>query len=156
MSKFARIENGVALEVFTAPEGFTISDCFHADVAMLFSACPANVTPGSTVDAAGKWTIEQAPSTAPAPAAEAPKIGPIAFKLLFSAQERIKAKQLRPTDDFLEDFWGLLDDPRTDVVDLGLDSVQAAVEYTLTVVKAAGVEIDIPSRKAEILSGQVQ
>ncbi|MDP3639472.1 MAG: hypothetical protein Q8R51_19095, partial [Azonexus sp.] len=65
-------------------------------------------------------------------------------------------KQLRSTDDFLEDFWGLLDDPRTDVVDLGLGSVQAAVEYTLTAVKAAGVELDVPSRKAEILSGQVQ
>lgn len=84
------------------------------------------------------------------------KISPIAFKLLFTPAERIKAKQLRVDDPVLEDFWGLLDDPRTDVVDLELTSVQNAVEYTLTKVKAAGVDIDVEVRKAEIFAGQVQ
>lgn len=84
------------------------------------------------------------------------KVGPIAFKLLFSSAERIAAKALRATDPVLEDFWGLLDDQRTQEVDLGLASVQAAVEYTLAAVKAAGVDLDVAARKAQILTGVVQ
>lgn len=89
------------------------------------------------------------------PVSNASRVGPIAFKLLFTALERIKATALRGTDEFIEDFWGLLDDPRTTEVDLGLASVQSAVEYTLTSVKAAGVDLDVAVRKAEILSGQI-
>ncbi|MDD5175757.1 MAG: hypothetical protein PHQ05_04970 [Sterolibacterium sp.] len=91
-----------------------------------------------------------------APAAPAPRIGPIAFKMLFTSPERIAAKALRATDPVMEDFWGLLDDPRTSEVDLSLASVQNAIEYTLTVVHAAGVELDVAERKAAILTGIVQ
>lgn len=73
--------------------------------------------------------------------------------MLFTAQERLKANDLRATDPMLNDFWGLIEDSRTDVVNLALQSVQQAVEYTLTVVQAAGVELDVPERKAQILTG---
>lgn len=85
-----------------------------------------------------------------------PAISSTAFKMLFSSIERITAKQLRATDLGIDDFWGLLDDLRTQEVDLGLASVQAAVEYTLTKVKEAGVDLDIAERKAAILTGIVR
>lgn len=85
--------------------------------------------------------------------ADYPKVGPIAFQMLFTPQEMIAADELKATDKVLASFWKLIDDPRTDVVDLGLESVQNAIEYTLTAVKNAGVDVDVPARKAAILSG---
>ena len=153
MSKQARIVDDVAVDVVTGDP----AEMFHPDIAAQFDSVSDNVETGWRRDPqTGLWSAPEAAQEQPELATAYPKVGPIAFKLLFSAPERIKAKQLRSTDDFLEDFWGLLDDPRTDVVDLGLGSMQAAVEYTLTAVKAAGVELDIPARKAEILAGQVQ
>lgn len=158
MGKFARIENSTALEVFTPPEGFGIADCFTTEVAALFTACPDNVTPGSTVNGQGVWTIAPEPGPAPTPAPVYPKVGPIAFQMLFTPQEMITADELKATDKALASFWKLIDDPRTDVVDLALESVQNAIEYTLTAVSAAivaggGSAIDVPARKAAILSG---
>ena len=94
----------------------------------------------------GVWVDESAP----------PKVGPIAFKLLFTATERVRATELKPTDPYIADFWGMLDDPRTDYVDLNLASVQAAIEHTLEAVKTAGIELDVASRKVEILTGVVK
>lgn len=81
------------------------------------------------------------------------KIGPIAFQMLFTLAEMSAANKLKSTDSVLASFWKLIDDPRTDVVDLSLESVQNAVEYTLVAAKNAGVDVDVPARKAAILSG---
>lgn len=152
--KHARIANNTAVDVRSeSPEGF-----FTPEIATQFVEVPDEVENGWLLEN-GIWSAPPAP---PAPAPEPvpqvtyPKVGPIAFKLLFTAPERIKAKLLRATDEFIEDFWGLLDDPRTTEVDLGLASVQLAVEYTLATVKAAGVDLDVAARKSEILSGDVQ
>lgn len=88
--------------------------------------------------------------------AEFPKVGPIAFQMLFTPQEAMAADGLKATDPVLASFWKLIDDPRTDVVDLGLQSVQNAIEYTLTAVKNSRVDVDVPVRKAAILSGALQ
>lgn len=150
--KKAWIENGHIRDIVAGDPTLL----FHPDVAMLYDR---DVPDDAVVGAAltdGAWsvpTFERAPANA-APAYQ--KIGPIAFKMLFTPQERIKAKQLRATDEVLEDGWGLLDDPRTDIVDLSLESVQQFVEYTLTAVKSAGVEVDVATRKARILAGEVQ
>lgn len=85
-----------------------------------------------------------------------PKVGPIHFQMLFAPAEMVAAEELRVTDKVLASFWKLIDDPRTDTVDLSLASVQNAIEYTLTVVKAAGVELDVQARKAQILTGILQ
>lgn len=153
MSKYARIENKTALEIFTPPAGFELADCFTPEVAAMFSPCPDDVTAGSTVDSKGKWTIAPEPGPAPEPVPVYPKIGPIAFQMLFTPQESVAADELRATDKILALFWKRIDDPRTDVVDLNLKSVQDAVEYTLTAVKASGVDVDVPARLAAILSG---
>ena len=85
--------------------------------------------------------------------AETPKVGPIHFQMLFTPQEMIAADELKATDKVLASFWKLIDDPRTDTVDLGLQSVQNAIAYTLTAVKNAGVAVDVPARVAAVLSG---
>lgn len=153
MSKFARIENKMAIEVFTPKSGFDIADCFTQEVAALFMACPDDVTAGSTVDNNGVWAIAPEPGPVPSLAHVYPKVGPIAFQMLFTPQEMIAADELKTTDKVLASFWKLVDDPRTDTIDLGLQSVQNAIEYTLTAVKNAGVDVDVPARKAAILSG---
>lgn len=147
MSNFARIIDNVAVDVSTDPE-----NSFHPDIAAEFVPVPDNVAPGWVKGTDGKWS---APVT-PAPQPEAPvypKVGPIHFQMLFTPEEAITADGLKATDKVLASFWKLIDDPRTDVVDLGLQSVQNAIEYTLTAVKAAGVAVDVPARKAAILSG---
>lgn len=151
MNKFARIENNVAVEIFTPPEGFAIGDCFHPDIAAKFSQVPDNVTAGSTRKGT-VWTIavqEVQPEVGQIP----PAVGPIRFQMLFTPQEASKANELRNIDAILAAFWKLVDDPRTDVIDMALESVQNAIEYTLSVVKAAGVDVDVAARKAEILTG---
>lgn len=87
-----------------------------------------------------------------------PTVSATAFKMLFSSSERIKARQLRATDPILDDCWDLFDSAeRTNTpINLALDSVQAAIEYTLTAVQAAGVTLDVAARKAAILTGIVQ
>ncbi len=93
-----------------------------------------------------QYTVENIP--------EPLKIDPITFKLCFTSAERIKAKELRATDAAIEDFWTILDDPRTAIVDMTLPSIQGAIEHTLTEINANGVTIDVAARKAEILAGQ--
>lgn len=150
--KKAWIENGFIRDIAQGDP----KELFHPDVAALYAT---DVPDDAVVGAAlvdGEWVVPHVERAAVEPTTSYPKIGPIAFKMLFASKERIKAKQLRETDENIEDFWALIDDPRTDIVDLGLPSVQQAVEYTLTAVKAASVEVDVEARKAAILAGQVQ
>jgi len=128
MSKYARIENSTAVEVFIVPDGQTIADCFHKEVAALFTACPADVTPGSTVDNKGEWTIAPVP-VEPVTTLEAPKVSPVEFKLLFTPQERVAMKGARKTDPVMDDFFDVVDDPRLTFVDLGLQSTKDAIAY---------------------------
>lgn len=150
MTNFARIIDGVAVDVSTDPE-----NCFHPDIAAQFVAVPDTVGPGWVKGADGKWSAPVTPEPEPV-AIVYPKVGPIAFQMLFTPQEMITADELKATDKVLASFWKLIDDPRTDTVDLGLQSVQGAIEYTLTAIKAAGVAVDVPVRLATILSGVLQ
>ena len=147
MTNFARIINDVAVDVSADPQ-----NSFHPDIAAEFVAVPDNVRAGWIKGADGKWSAP-APTPEPVPAVTYPKVGPIAFQMLFTPAEMIAADELKATDKVLASFWKLIDDPRTDVVDLGLESVQNAIEYTLTAIKGAGVAVDVPARKAAILSG---
>lgn len=84
-----------------------------------------------------------------------PTVSVATFLLSFTSAERVKARALRSTDPILDDFWLVLD--KATNVDLSWPSVQDGVEYTLTVVKAAGLTtLDIPARKASILNGITQ
>lgn len=161
MNKYARIESGIAVEVFTAPDAVAITDCFHPEIAALFSPCPDDVTASSTVDASGVWMIAPVadPLPAVAPAAEAPKVSPVEFKLLFTSGERVAINAIlaAKTDPVLSDFYSILDDPRLTGVDMALESNRNAVGYALTVAGAAQTppytEEVIAARRSEILSG---
>lgn len=85
-----------------------------------------------------------------------PTVGAIAFQRLFTSDERVKARELRKDDLRLDDIWRQIEDPRTDVVVMALPSIQADIEYTLQAVKAAGIAVDVETRKAAILSGRMQ
>lgn len=146
MRNYARIVENIAVDVSTAPY-----EHFHPTLAGEFVEVPAEVQAG-WIKVDGTWSAPAAVEPAQ-PQPSYPTVGPIHFKMLFTAQERLKAKDLRATDPMLNDFWGLIEDSRTDVVNLALQSVQQAVEYTLTVVQAAGVVLDVPERKAQILTG---
>lgn len=147
MTNFARVINNVAVDVSADPE-----TSFHPDIAAQFVAVPDNVRSGWMKGADGKWNAP-APTPEPAPQMIYPKVGPIHFQMLFTPQEAVAADELKATDKALASFWKLIDDPRTDVVDLGLGSVQNAIAYTLTKIKDAGVDLDVPTRLAAILSG---
>ncbi len=94
---------------------------------------------------------------APVQPAPPPKVGPIAFKLLFTIEERLVIKTLRLTDPVVIDLYEMLDDPRTDYVDLSLTSIQKAVHYCLT--KVAEKEViaaaDVEKRTAQVISGEM-
>ena len=152
MTNFARVIDNVAVDVSADPE-----NCFHPDIAAQFVSVPDTVQTGWRKGTDGKWSAP-APAPEPVPQVSYPKVGPIAFQMLFTPEEAITADGLKATDKVLASFWKLIDDPRTDVVDLGLESVQNAIEHTLTAVSAAivaagGTAIDVPARKAAILSG---
>lgn len=156
MTTWARKVNDVATDVQTVDP----ATIFHPDLATQFIEVPDGTQNGAEYKG-GKWvapTPVPEPTPEPPPAPVYPKVGPIAFQMLFKPEEAITADGLKATDKVLASFWKLIDDPRTDVVDLGLQSVQNAIEYTLTAVSAAivaqgGAAIDVPSRKAAILSG---
>lgn len=152
MSKYARIKNGMAVEVFMPPASVDITDCFHADIAALFTACPDDITPGSTIDATGHWTIATAPDplSVPAPVTEAPKVSPIQFKLLFTAQERVTMKAARATDPVIDDFFDIVEDPRLTLVDLGLQSTRDALTYLVS------QDLLTQDRANEVLAGELK
>jgi len=144
MANFARIIDNVAIDVSETPE-----DHFHPDIAAEFVSVPDQVASGwRLID--DMWSAPD--TTAPLTAVEPKEVDPITFKLLFTSAERIAAKALRANDAAIDDFWGILDDPRTRTVDMRIPSIQAIIEHTLTACSVENVE----ERKAQILQGIIQ
>lgn len=66
-----------------------------------------------------------APVEPPAPTQPAiPRIGPIAFQMLFKLDELVAIDAAKDTNAAIRIFWKMLDDPRTDFVDRNLEHVQ--------------------------------
>ena len=76
----------------------------------------------------GVYEITPAPEVEPEPV-PAPVISPIDFKLLFTSPERVAIKNARVTDEILEDFYSIIEDPRLTSVDLGLQSTIDGIGY---------------------------
>lgn len=142
MSNFARVENNTAVDVSTDPAAQ-----FHPDIAAQFVAVPDTVQRGWR-QVAGEWQAPE-PVAAPGTAVQPPKVSPVEFKLLFTAQERVAIKQARATHDMLDDFFSIVDDPRLTFVDLGLQSTQNALLYI------QGLNLITDERRLEILAGSV-
>jgi len=94
----------------------------------------------------GVYAITPTPEVEPEPE-PAPVINPIEFKLLFTSPERIAIKNARATDEILEDFYSIIEDPRLTSVDLGLQSTIDGVNYL------ASTGLIEPERVDVILAG---
>jgi hypothetical protein len=57
----------------------------------------------------------------------------IQFKMCFTPQERVAIRALRETDDYVDDMFDILDDPRTETVNLALPQVQEMMLHLVDV-----------------------
>ena len=147
MSKQARIVDNVAVDVVAGNP----ADFFHPSIAVEFGPVPGEVEPGWQRNPdTGAWSAPTLVDLQPEPTAEAPKVSPVEFKLLFSAQERVAIKAARATDPVIDDFFEIVEDPRLTHVNLGLQSTQDALAY----LELKGLITD--ERRVQILAGQVQ
>jgi hypothetical protein len=65
--KYARIVNSIAVETFITPEGFTIEECFTAELVAQFLPCPEEVQAGWILQGDGSFV---APEPLPLPDSE--------------------------------------------------------------------------------------
>lgn len=145
MTNFARVINDVAVDVCADP-----ANSFHPDIAREFEQVPDNVKQ-DWVRIDGVWSAP-APSPEPEPEptpSEATKVSPVEFKLLFTSAERVAIKAARATDQVIDDFYDIVEDPRLTFVNLGLQSTQDALSYMV----AQGLLTE--DRRSEILAGVV-
>lgn len=143
--KYARIVNNIVVDVSDNP-----SENFHPDLAAEFVQVADDVCCG--------WSNATGELKAPDPVVEQGRIkvvGVQTFLMLWTRAERVKARELRTSDADLEDIWSRIEDTRTTEVNLALTSVQDDIEYTLGALKDAGLDLDVATRKAAILSGIV-
>lgn len=144
---FARIVSDMAVDVVSGDP----AALFHPTIASQFVAVPDGVAVGWRRDPdTGVWSAPAPATPLPELTAEALKVSPIEFKLLFTLQERLAINKVRDTDPVLDDFFGLIDDPRLTFVDLGLQSTRDAIGY-LAEQGLIGAE-----RVAQILAGVMQ
>ena len=145
--KKARVINNVAVDVVVSDP----AEFFHPNIATQFELVPDEVEAGWLRDAAtGAWLAPEPVELQPETPAAFPKVSPVEFKLLFTAQERVAIKAARQTDPVIEDFFSIVEDPRLTHVNLALQSTQDALTY---------LEVNgfiTTERRQEILAGQVQ
>lgn len=142
--KKAWIENGAVRDLVAGDP----AELFHSDIAALYSVdVPDDTQPGATQDDAGNWINRAAPAELEPAAPVPPKLSPVEFKLLFTAGERVAIK--KSTDEIVQDFFSIVEDPRLTHVDMGLQSTKEAIAY----LRAIGL---LTAERAEaILTGQV-
>ena len=145
--KKARVINNVAVDVVVSDP----AELFHPNIATQFELVPDEVEAGWLRDAAtGAWLAPEPVELQPETPAAFPKVSPVEFKLLFTPQERVAIKAERGNDPMIDDFFGIIEDPRLTYVDLGLQSTQDALGYLET----KGFITD--ARRVQILAGKIQ
>ena len=125
------------------------NEFYHPEVAKFYDTdVPDNAENGDGWVNGQLVKPESAPEPTPAPP-QIPIIGPIAFQMLFSVEELVAIESAKETDPVVKIFFKLLDDPRTDIVDRNLKTVQDGLYY-LETKGLIGV-----GRAQEILTGEV-
>lgn len=128
MTKHARIVNGTIVDCCNDPFAK-----FHPELAKEFVEIPDGIENGYYLKD-GNWVKPE-----PQPVFEieklltSTKIEPFAFKLLFTAQERIDITAAKAVDPIINDFFTLLDDPRFLVVDISLESTKQIIEHLVSI-----------------------
>ena len=118
---------------------------FHADLAAQFVAVPDQVGPGWRRSSDGSFSAP--PMSAPTVLTEPRAVAAVKFALLFSPEERVAIRAAAAGDDVIMDSWSAWTDPRLDVVDLSLASVESFVQRLVDVGAIAA------ARKELILRG---
>ena len=142
MTNYARIIDNVAVDVSGNP-----AEQFHPDIARDFEPVPDEVQAG-WIRTDGQWSAP-APAPQPEPVPVHPKVTPVEFKMLFTSAERIAIKEARATNPVIDDYFDIAEDPRLQVVDLGLHSVQEGIHYLQT------IGILTEDRVSQILAGTI-
>ena len=143
MSNFARILNNVATDVSDNPAAN-----FHASIINQFVEVPDKVRAGWIL-LGDEWQPPEVSNEA-GPLPTNPKVSPVEFKLLFTSSERIAIATARATDPVVNDFFGIIDDPKLTTVDLGLASTQSGLTYLVN------LGLLTAERREEILTGNFQ
>ena len=142
---YARIVGNVAVDVSSDP-----ANQFHPEITSQFEQVPDSVQAGWIRNEAGEWEAPAiTPELTPTPT-EAPKVSPVEFKLLSTSAERVAIKAARANDPVIDDFFGIIEDPRLTHVNLGLQSTQDVLGYLET----KGLITD--ARRVQILAGKIQ
>jgi len=68
--KFARFIDSTAVEVFTTPDGFGISDCLHPSIASQFEPVADDVDVGYTKPVVEASVVEETPAVEETPVTE--------------------------------------------------------------------------------------
>ena len=89
MAKYARVQGGIAVETFEVPDGKTIAECFHPEIAAQFEEVPAQVE-RRWVRTDGVWA-EPAPVEPPVPEPVVPvrHVTKLAFRNRFTQAEKV-------------------------------------------------------------------
>lgn len=129
MTNYARIINGIAIDVSTDPE-----NCFHPIIAAEFVEVPDQVAHGwRLIDDAWQAGPEGSPVVPDVPTVIGNRTPtPPEFLLLLTLQERVAIRAAGATDVVIEDLLRMLDDPRVTFIDLTNPSVIEAINYLTT------------------------
>jgi hypothetical protein len=142
---YARIQDGIAVEIIRLPEGLAINDAFHPDIAATFVAATGDVGQG--------WLYDGNTFTAPAESEPAPpparrQFTFLEFMDLFTEAEQLTLVEASMTFPAIKLWYDKavgaqyidLDDPRTG------DGLQKLVDENLITAE----------RKASVMAGQSQ
>lgn len=144
--KWAWIESGAVRAICPGNP----KDLYHPAVADLYTTQIPDDVEVNAKWVNGGWSNPLPPTPPEPPTPPAPQVSPVEFKLLFTSAERLAIRAARTAGDLvLEDWFGILDDPRLTVVDLGLKSTQDGVGYLvlqgiLTTERAAAIISNTP------------
>lgn len=141
--KNAWIENNIIRDIANGNP----DELFHPDIAKLYDTeVPDDAANGDGwIDGQLVKPVIPDPVPVEPPAPVPPKVSPVEFKLLFTAQERVAIKA--STDAIVQDFFSIVEDPRLTHVDLALKSTQDALSYL------EALSLIAEGRKDEILTG---
>jgi hypothetical protein len=151
MTNYARVIDGVAIDVCGSPE-----ETFHSDIAVEFIQVPDDVVHGWILT--GSTWSAPIPVETPTPAQSYPMLSRMKFYMSFTTAERIAIKA--STDDIVKEFWATYQmavQTGADI-DMALKSNRDAVNYLATPTTATppGPGIIMPDRVADILQGVAQ
>lgn len=139
--KYAWIENDKIRDIAAGNP----ADIYHPSIAAMYTAEVPDEAQNGDGWVGGVLVKPEPPEpTLPVP----PKVSPVEFKLLFTAQERMAIKA--STDPVVQDFFELINDPRLTEVNLALKTTHDVLDYLIS------IDLIEESRKAEILTGVIQ